>query len=415
MGKVVTGDMQLVRQMNRAAILQLIRERGPISRVVLARLSKLTAATAFSIVEELADLGLVRESGIGASEGGRRPMLFEFNPNAFAAVGVDLRANRLIAVVTDLDAHPLARIVRPYQGEIDGAEGARLISEVAQGVIHRSGVSREKLVGWSISVPALIEVDSGVVVRAINLGWEQVPLSNLLDGQLDVPVHIIDVSFALAVAETYFGAGRGVQNLICVNVGGGVGSSIVIGGQLYRGIDGVAGEIGHMTVDDSGPQCRCGNYGCLERLAASPAITERAIKGLKQGAVSSIRDLVEGKLEEVTVQVIVEAAKSGDEFARGILAETGRYLGVGIANIVNLLNPEMVVVGGGVSQVAGELLLEPLREAVRLRAFEVPVRRARIVPADLGIEASAIGAATWAMVQAGYLAAQPWALAIERA
>jgi glucokinase-like ROK family protein len=402
--------MQLVRQMNRTAILQIIRERGPISRVSLARLSKLTPATAFSIVEELVDLGLVRESGIGTSGGGRRPMLFEFKPNAFGAVGVDLRANRLISMVTDLDAHPLAQVFHSYQGEIDGPEGARLIRQTTQEAIHAAGIPTEKLVGLGVSAPALIDVDSGLIVKAVNLGWEQVPLRTLLSEHLELPIDIIDVSLALAVAETYLGAGRGVQNLICINVGSGIGSGIVIGGQLYRGVDGIAGEIGHMTVDDDGPQCRCGSYGCLERLAASPAIAERATKGLKQGVISSIRDLVEGRLDEVTVQTVVEAAESGDDFARGILAETGRYLGVGIANVVNLLNPEMVIVGGGVPQVAGELLLEPLRESVRLRAFDVAARRVRIVPADLGIEASSIGAATWAMIQAGFLAPSrgPW-------
>ncbi len=407
MNKIVTGDMQLVRQMNRTAILQLIRERGPISRVSLARLAKLTPATAFSIVEELMDQNLVRESGIGASAGGRRPLLFEFNPQAYAAVGVDLRANRLIAVVTDLAAQPLAKTVQPYRGEIDGVEGAHLISQVARDVIRSSGISPEKLVGLGISVPALIDLDGGVIVKAVNLGWEQVPLRDLLDKRLDMPIHIVDVGLALTVGEAYFGAGRGVQNLMCVNVGSGIGSGIIVGGRIYRGADGVAGEIGHMTVDEDGPQCRCGNYGCLERLAASPAIVERAAKGLKQGALSAIRGLVGGRLEDITVQVVVEAAKSGDEFARGILAETGRYLGVGVASVVNILNPEMVIVGGGVPQLAGELLLEPLRQAVRLRAFEVHARRVRIVTSELGIEASAIGAAAWATMHAGFLAAEP--------
>ncbi len=331
-------------------------------------------------------------------------MLFEFNPHAFAAVGVNLRANRLIATVTNLEAQALAKVVHPYHEGVDGSEGARLISQVAQEVIHASKMPREKLVGLGVSVPALIDVDSGLVVKAVNLGWEQVPLRELLGEQLDIPIYIIDVSIALTLAEAYFGAGRGVQNLICLNVGAGVGSGIVIGGQLYLGADGVAGEIGHTTVDEDGPRCRCGNYGCLERLAAGSAIAERAIKGLKQGAASSIRDSVDGKLEEVTFQMVVEAVKSDDDFARSILAETGRYLGVGIANVVNLLNPEMVIVGGGVSQMAGELLLGPLREAIRFRSLEIPARRVRIVSADLGIEGSSIGAAAWAMIQAGFLA-----------
>lgn len=405
--KLISNDTHLVRQKNRSAILQLIREKGPISRVMLARLTNLTPATAFSIVEELVDLSLVQEDGIGSSAGGRKPKLFKFNPNAFAAVGVDLRANRLVAVVTDLDARPLAKIVHTYQGEIDGTEGARLIHQVAQEVIRSSGMPFEALVGLGISVPGMIDAMNGIVVKAVNLGWEQVPLLALLKEQLNLPLQILDVSAALAIGETHFGAGKGARNLICINVGSGIGSGIVIGEQLYWGADGVAGEIGHMTVDEDGPQCRCGNYGCLERLAAGPAIVERAIKGLKQGAVSSIRTLVSDRLEDVTVEVIVKAARSGDEFARSILNETGRYLGMGIANVVNFLNPEIVIVGGGVAETAGETLLEPLRQAVKLRAFEVHARRVQIVPAQLGLDASAIGDATWAMIKAGLLAPQP--------
>jgi N-acetylglucosamine repressor len=365
-----------------------------------AGLAGLTTATTFSIVEELAAQGLVRERGIGASAGGRRPLLFGFNPAAYAAIGVHLRSSRLVAVMTDLDARPLAKVAHPYRGPLDGMQAAALVGEVGRQVMDRSGIPLERVVGVGICVPALIDVEGQMIVKAINLGWENVPLRALVEQQLSMPVYLMDVSVAMAVAETYFGAGRGVENLICINVGTGVGSGIVIGGRLYRGVDGAAGEIGHTTVDDDGPQCRCGNYGCLERLVASPAIVERAIKGLKQGAITSVRELVTGKLEGVTVQVVAEAARSGDEFARGILAETGRYLGVGIANVVNLLNPEMVIVGGSVAELAGDLILEPMRQAVKVRAFEVHSRRVRIAPA-------AIGAATWAMIQAGFLAAQP--------
>jgi glucokinase-like ROK family protein len=409
MDRLVTGDIHLVRQMNRSAVLQLVRERGPISRVELARLCNLTPATVFSIVEELVDLGVGQGSGIGTSAGGRKPKLFKFNPNAFAAVGVDLRANRLIAVVTDLDARPLARIVHNYQGEVDGVEGARRIHEVTEQVIRSSGMPSEALVGLGVSVPGMIDAENGVVVKAVNLGWQQVPLRALLNERLNLPIHILDVSAALAIGETYFGAGRGARNLVCINVGSGIGSSIIIAEQVYWGANGVAGEIGHMTIDEDGPQCRCGNYGCLERLAAGPAIVERAVKGLKQGAVSSIRPMVKGKLEEVTVQIVIKAAKSGDDFARNILNETGRYLGMGIANVVNFLNPEIVIVGGGIPEAAGEALLEPLRQAVKLRAFEIHAGRVRIVPAQLGIQASAIGDATWAMVKAGLLSSQPGA------
>lgn len=402
MGELVTGDMQLVRRVNRLAVIGLIREHGLISRVEVARLSKLSPATAFSIVDELVKAGLVREKGKGSSEGGRRPRLFQFNPGAKVAVGVDLRASRLIGVITDLDAQVITRIDHPYPGPVQSEEAARLIRDQVQKIIQLSGFPPERLVGIGISLPGLMDADGGKVIKAVNWGWEQVNLRELVGTLEGMCLHVLDVSIALSLGEAYFGAGRGARNSICVNVGEGIGSGIFLNGAPYLGSDGVAGEIGHMTVDEDGPQCRCGNYGCLERLAAGPAIIERTVKGLKHGAVSSLRDRLGSGLDDVSLQMIVDAAQEGDGFTRNILVETGRYLGVGIANVVNLLNPEVVVLGGEVSQIAADILLEPLRQAIQFRALEVHARRVQVVRSSLGIEASAIGAATWAMIQAGF-------------
>ena len=403
MDKPGTGDMQLVRRMNRLAILGLIREHGPVTRVALTHLSGLSPATTFSIVAELVQDGLVLDQGSGSSAGGRRPHLFRFNPGAFGALGVDLRANRLIGVVTDLDAQVIARLDHPYPGPVEPQAAAALIRAKVQELLQLSGFPPDRLVGVGISLPALIDPDGGKVIRSINWGWEQVDLRQLVGDLAGLPLYVLDVSIALALGEAYFGAGRGARNAVCVNVGEGIGSGIFLEGQLYLGSDGVAGEIGHMTVDEDGPQCRCGNYGCLERLAAGPAIIERTLKGLKYGAVSSLRDRLGSELEQVSLQMIVDAAREGDEFTRNILVETGRYLGVGVANVVNLLNPEVVVIGGEVSHMAADILLEPLRQAILFRALEVHARRVQVLRSHLGMEASAIGASAWAMIQAGIL------------
>jgi predicted NBD/HSP70 family sugar kinase len=308
----------------------------------------------------------------------------------------------LIGVIADLDARPIARIDHPYPGPLPAAEAASLIRAQVAGLIERSSFPRDRLVGLGICLPGLIDPDSGRVIKAVNWGWEQIDLRELV-GDLDgLAVHVLDVSVALALGEAYFGAGRGARNAICVNVGEGIGSGLFLNGAPYLGSDGLAGEIGHMTVDEDGPRCRCGNYGCLERLAAAPAVLERTLKGLKYGAVTTLRDRLGAALESVTLSMIVDAAQQGDEFSRAILSETGRFLGVGIANVVNLLNPEVVVLGGEVVQTAGDLLLEPLRLALHFRAFEAAARRVRLAHAGLGIEASAFGAATWAMIQAGF-------------
>jgi len=402
--RAITGDVQLIRRLNRDAILGLIRERGPISRTALARLAGLTPATAFSIVEELVEEGLVQESGIGPSQGGRRPMLFEFNPQSYAVIGVNIRSAQVLGVLTYLNAKPLVTIARDYDLEA-GTDVVQLVEDVIRELIAASPVPLEQLMGIGVAVPGLIDVNRGVVVESRNWGWEELPLRELLAREFALPIHIEEDDNALALGEGFFGAGRGILNVICVKIGRGVGAGIIINGTLFRGPDNTAGEIAHILVDPEGPQCYCGNYGCLGRLVSAPAVAERAIKGLKQGASSILRERVKGDLERVTVAMIAEAANAGDPFAQQVMEETGRYLGIGIATLVNLLNPDVVIIGGGVI-LAGAPLLEPVRRVVKLRTCPAPGRRVRIVPAKLGVEAPAIGAATFVMIQEGALPTQ---------
>jgi predicted NBD/HSP70 family sugar kinase len=220
--------------------------------------------------------------------------------------------------------------------------------------------------------------------------------------KFDFPIYVEEDDNALALGEALFGAGHGVPNVVSVKVGGGLGAAIIINGSLFRGPDNSAGEIAHILVDPEGPQHFCGNYGCLAAMVSAEAIAERAVKGLKQGAISKLRDYVEGDIEQITVALIAKAANAGDTFARQVMEETGRYLGIGVATLVNLLNPDMVIIGGGVI-LAGAPLLEPVRHVVQLRTFPAPGKRVRIVPAQLGVEAPAIGAATLVIIQVGAL------------
>jgi len=402
--ELVTGDIQLVRRLNRDVILGLIRERGPISRTALARLASLTPATVFSIIAELVQEGLVQEKGIGLSQGGRRPMLFEFNPQSHAVIGVNIRSAQVLGVLTYLDASPQVIIARDYRLET-GADVVQLVKEVIRELLAASPVPPERLMGIGVAVPGLIDVGRGVVVESIHWGWKELPLREILAQEFDLPIYIEEDDNALALGEKFFGAGQGVSNVVCVKIGRGLGAGIIVNNTLFRGPDNAAGEIAHILVDPEGPQCYCGNYGCLGRLVSAPAIAERAIKGLKQGAASLLRTQVGDDLEQVTVAMIAEAANAGDPFACQVMEETGRYLGVGIATLVNLLNPDLVIIGGGVI-LAGAPLLESARHVVKLRALAASGRRVRIVPAKLGVEAPAIGAATFVMLQEGVLPTQ---------
>ncbi len=402
--ELLTTDIQLVRRLNRDTILGLIRERGPISRTALARLAGLTPATAFSIVQELEQEGLVREKGIGPSQGGRRPMLFEFNPQSRAVIGVNIRSAQVLGVLTHLDASLRVTIARDYELE-PNADVVQLVKEVIHELMAASPLPPEKLIGIGVAVPGLVDVDRGVVVESRNWGWEELPIREMLAQDFDLPIYIEEDDNALALGEWFFGAGQGVSNVVCVKIGRGLGAGIIVNGMLFRGPDNAAGEIAHILVDPEGPRCHCGNYGCLDRLVSAPAIAERAIKGLKQGAASSLRTRLGDDLDRVTVAMIAEAANAGDRFACQVMEETGRYLGIGIATLVNLLNPDLVIIGGGVI-LAGAPLLESVRHVVKLRALPVPGRRVQIVPAKLGVEAPAIGAATFVMLKERVLPSQ---------
>jgi len=401
---LLTGDVHLVRRMNRDVILKLVREQGPISRTALARKTRLTPATAFSIVEELVQQGLVQGTGIGPSQGGRRPMLFEFNPRSYGVIGVDIRSAQVLGLVTDLDARPEVIVANDYDPDSD-VDVVALTAQTIRELIAASPFPRERLMGIGVAVPGLIDVQRGVVVESRNWNWTNLPLRDLLIGEFDLAIYMEVDDKALAVGEAFFGSGRGIPNTVCIKIGRGLGAGLVMDSVLVRGADNMAGEIEHILVDPEGPRCFCGNYGCLTALVSASAITGRAVKGLKLGAVSSVTEAVGGRLDRITVALIADAARAGDPFARQIMEETGRYLGIAVAMLVNLLNPDRVIIGGGVIQ-AGSPLIEPIRQVVRQRTYAVPGKRVSIVPADLGVEAPAVGAAAVVMIQEGALPAR---------
>jgi glucokinase-like ROK family protein len=399
--KPTTRDVQLIRRLNRDAILRLIRERGPISRTALARVTRLTPATVFAIVDELLQQDLVRSLGTGPSQGGRRPMLFEFAPQAYGAIGVNVRSEEVAGVLAYLDGAPIAAAARGYQADA-GADVVPLVLEVIRELVAASPLPPHRLAGVGLAVPGLVDVERGVVVESVNWGWRDLPLRDRLAQHVDLPISLEEDDNALAIGEGFFGAGRGSSNVVCVKVGRGLGAGLILGGALYRGPDNSAGEINHILVDPDGPQCYCGNYGCLGTLVSAPAIVTRAVKDLKQGVQSTLHALAGGDLERVNVALIAQAANAGDPYACQIMEQTGRYLGIGIATLVNLLNPDRVIIGGGVI-LAGAPLLEPIRRIVRLRTPAAAGQRVQVLPARLGVEAPAIGAAALVMVRHGLL------------
>jgi len=249
----------------------------------------------------------------------------------------------------------------------------------------------------SIAAAGAIDLERGRVTSSPNLpGWHDIPLRDIVSSKYRVNTILINDANAAALGEHQLGAGKGVNNLILITVGTGIGGGIIASGRLYTGTIGSAGEVGHMTIDVNGPRCSCGNIGCWEVLASGTAMAREAINRISHGERSILTKMVEGKIEKITAETVEAAAREGDSLALGVISQVATYLGVGMVNLVNIFNPEMIIVGGGMAKM-GELLLEPARQVVRERAFKVAAEVVRIVPAQLGEDAGVLGAAVFAL------------------
>jgi len=314
------------------------------------------------------------------------------------SVGVDLGGTNLRAAVVDVnDGHVLADACGPTRAEEGPPAVISRMAALIEQAIEESGRTKSEIVAVGIGVPGLYDPATNVVRFLPNLPttWPNVPLGPEIAARVGLPTVLLNDARSFVLAEATFGAGRGAYTVVGMTLGTGIGGGVVIGGRLHLGIDGTAGEVGHQIIDFNGPVCGCGGRGCLEAHASGPAIATMGIKAVRQGRTTSIRDLVAGDLNRITPEVIVQAAEAGDDVAQEILAEAGFYLGIGIATLVTLFSPNVVVIGGGVSK-AGDWLLKPIREVVRQRCHVTPVERVRIELAMLGGDAGAIGAAVWA-------------------
>lgn len=380
-----------LRRHNRAVVLEVVRTFGPVSKSDLARAARLSLVTVVEIVGQLTREGLVRNAGEGPSTGGRPPMLVELDPQTRSAVGLEIGPRTVVAVVTDLNASIKVRVRKPSRMVEGPAAIAEQVEAVFEQILREAPEAAENSLGVGVALPAPILDSNGRVFDPPSAPkWDGLDVPELISRNFDAPVLVDNDANARALGELLFGAGRGASDMLYVIAHWGVGGALVVDGDLRRGADGGAGEIGHTVIEVDGPRCGCGGYGCLEAFAGRAGMTRRARHALKLAG----RDRLAGvEAEDLKVRHVVEAALHGDWLAMRILEETGQYLGVGIANALNFLNPEVVVLGGSTVEV-GEMVMAPLTRVARRRALPGVGERTRIVKGELGEDAGAVGAAS---------------------
>jgi glucokinase-like ROK family protein len=383
-----TGDQTFVRELNRSILLQRLRVGPPLSRADLATATGLNKTTVSKLIDDLIADGLVREVGLVRSGGGRPATLLDLNPEAGWIIGGEISVGRMVAIVADLRATIAWRRETSFDKEAGQDLALQRLNSLLRQAKQFAQRGKRRLLGVGVTTPGLVDVSSGILVFEPNMGWREVPLRDQLASKLGLPVFIENDANAAALAERYFGVAQDVEDFTYVVANIGLGTGLVVGGQLLIGASGYAGEAGHTTIDPDGPLCRCGNRGCWERLASLRALTERVDQALRSGLPSRIAEHTGG--DEITLDAILMAAQEGDQVARQALDETGAYLGIGIANLVNLLNPQLVVFGGALS-LAHEFLMPAAQRVVNDRAMGELRQAARIEVSALKADACVLG------------------------
>ncbi len=384
-----------VKNLNKHAALDLIRfAAGGISRIELSRQIGLTRAAVTSIVNDLIEAGLVRETS-GKRGGGRNPIYLEINPDFGRVLGIDIGATHVTIVL----ANCLAQVLDEVNAPLDIIQGPEIcltqVEKIIKEWLPKTGTTANEILAAAVGVPGPVVSDAGMVgAPPIMPGWGNFPIRDWLEERFGCPVSLGNDAEFGALGEWAFGAGRGEKNLAYIKVGTGVGAGLLLDGQIYRGTTGSAGEIGHITLNENGPICSCGNRGCLEALAGGRSIALRAREGINKGRRTMLAEI--DPVSSINAQDVIAAARRGDLFSQQLVTESGAHLGTAIASLVNLINPGIVVVGGGIAQL-GDLLLDPIRQTVKQRSLKVSWQAVRISAAVLGRRSSAMGAVAQAL------------------
>lgn len=383
-------DPTHVRDHNLSQVLKLIHEKGGISRATIVRTTGLSATSVSSIVSELIASGFVFEAGEGKSSGGRRPILLKFDPDFKLTVGVDLGASHITTIIANLfgeikdkRSQKYATADRPYQA-------ITLIKDQISDLMATQGLQTGDILGIGIAVPAPLEGEHLDRLSPVILPkWKDILIKDEIVEAFDLPVYIDNDANVGAIAEKWWGSGKGNSNFVYIKLGTGVGSGLIVQDEIYRGTGGTAGEIGHTSINENGPQCRCGNFGCMESYVGIPSILAAARERSKHFPASVLFQ----NQKNITIEAITAAALQQDPLALDIVQSAGRYLGISIANLLNLVNPELIVLGGELVD-AGDAFLDAVRQTAFGRSISKAAKEATIKTSGLKEDVVGIGAAT---------------------
>jgi len=312
-------------------------------------------------------------------------------------LGVDLGGSKILTAVVRSGGEVLSS----NESKTRATEGQDIviqsIVDSAHSAMKQASCNISEIYSIGIGAPGISNPEAGILFTSPNLpGWRNVLLRDIIQNKLDKKAFLINDANAAALGELYFGAARGTHNFIYITLSTGIGGGIVIGEKIYTGAIGTAGEVGHMTIDDNGPLCNCGNKGCWETLASGTALAREAKRRIKEGAKTSMLKYVDGDSEKLTAPIIHSAAEQGDKLAKDLIARTGYYVGVGLANLINIFNPELIVIGGGLSNI-GDMLLKPAFKVAAERSYKEAFQAVRFASAGLGRNSGVLGAAAFAV------------------
>ncbi|MBO0587364.1 ROK family transcriptional regulator [Sporosarcina sp. E16_8] len=377
------GTFRWMKSVNKSIILNKIRADAPISRAQIAKETKLTPPTVSSNVKELIDQGIVIESKLGESQGGRKPTMLLINNQGFYVVGVDAGPEMIECILTDLSGEIIKRTSNKLTTPITNTEFLAVLKECIHSCLQGISTTRKKIIGIGVAMHGVVDVGAGTSLFAPILGLTNIPIKEELEKEFELVVKVENDARAMALGESWFGDHGELTSMLVMNIGRGVGAGLVIDGKLYHGAQDIAGEVGHMTIDLYGEICECGNRGCLQTFTTGPAIARRAMKGISP--------------DPITAEKVYELAIGGnDEFAT-ILKETGRVIGIGLTNLIHIINPQKIVLGGGVTK-AEELILPVILKTIEERALTPRAKQTEVTITKLGDDATLIGAVSLLLV-----------------